>query len=239
MTNPKCLLLDIETFQMLVSVWELKDQYVGHNQVRRDWNIAAWSAKWLGEKPIFYRDQSYSKDDTRILWVLRDLLNRADFVMTQNGIKFDWPKIQARLMLNHIPPPSHFEHIDLYKEFKKVGFTSHSLDYMTDKFCTKYKKLHHLDFPGDSLWQECEKGNPKAWASMKKYNIHDVLSLEELFEKTKEWLPKIVYKLSQPVAVCKTCGGKTFKSEGQRHGNAGIYSRRYCKQCGNLFKGVV
>lgn len=235
--TPKCLILDIETFQMLAAVWELKDQYVRHNQIRRDCTIAAWSGKWLGKKEVYYRDVQYYSE-RQMLSYLRNLLDEADYILTQNGIKFDWPKIQARLMLLGIKPPSHFEHIDLYKEFKKVGFTSHSLDYLTDKFCTKYKKLHHLDFPGDSLWSECEKGNPKAWASMKKYNIHDILSLEELFEKTKEWLPKIVYKLEHPAILCQICGGRSFYSNGVRRNTEILYTRKYCRQCGTLLKGA-
>lgn len=234
MTNkPKCLVLDIETFGLLVSTWELKDQYLNYKQVKKDWSIAAWAGKWLGESPkkVFYEDQRNRKDkrnDKKLLKQLRDLLDKADFVMTQNGIKFDWPKIQARLMLNGIEPPSHFQHIDLYKEYKSVGFTSHSLDYMTEKFCVKYKKLHHSDFPGNMLWDECENGNLKAWKSMQKYNIHDVLSLEEFFENTKQWLPKVTHKLSHPVTACHKCGGKSFNLNGTR----GTYIRKICKACG-------
>ncbi len=243
MNKPKCLVLDIETFAMLISSWGIKEQYINYKQVKRDWSIAAWGAKWLGTptKEVIYKDQRKVKDfkdDKDMLITLRDLLDEADFVMTQNGIKFDWPKIQARLMLNKIDPPSHFQHIDLFKEFKSVGFTSHSLDYMTDKFCVKYKKLHHSDFPGNVLWDECEKGNLAAWKSMEKYNIHDVLSLEELYMNTKQWLPRVTYKLSNPVKVCNTCGCKTFLSNGIRPGKD-VYRRQYCKQCGALYKEAL
>lgn len=236
-------MLDIETFQMLVSIWQLKDQYIDRNQIKKDWAISAWGAKWLGDpaNKVMYLDQRHAKDnrdDKKILSSLRDLLDQADYVMTQNGVKFDWPKIQARLMLNNIEPPSYFQHIDLYKEYKSVGFTSHSLDYLTEKFCKKYKKLHHSDFPGNSLWDECENNNPKAWASMKKYNIHDVLSLEELFENTCQWLPKVTYKLSVPVIVCKKCGGKQFLSNGTRTRGGKTYNRRFCKACGDWFADV-
>ena len=215
---------------MQVSVWDLKNNdYISHKQVKKDWSIACWSGKWLGKsaKHVYYVDRS-NLSEKIILIDLRNMLDMADYVMTQNGIKFDWPKIQARMMLNHIAPPSYFQHIDLYKEFKTVGFTSHSLDYLTDKFCKKYKKLHHTDFPGHTLWDECEKNNPKAWQAMKKYNIHDVLSLEELYENTKEWLPKVQFKLSHPITVCDRCGSKQFTNNGQR----GLYWRKICKGCG-------
>jgi hypothetical protein len=53
---------------------------------------------------------------------------------------------------------------------------------MSNKFC-KIKKLAHSKFPGYSLWSECEKGNKAAWAEMKKYNIADINSTEDLFLK--------------------------------------------------------
>lgn len=58
---------------------------------------------------------------------------------------------------------------------------------MTDKFCKKYKKLKHKKFPGHELWKECLKGNKEAWNEMRKYNIHDVLATEELYNVLKQW----------------------------------------------------
>ncbi len=239
--KPKCLVLDIETYGLVASLWQTGEQYVHHKQVKKDFSIAAWGAKWLNApvSQAFYADQRNAKnqrDDKKILLKLRDLLDQADFVMTQNGIKFDWPKIRARLMLNRIEPPSYFQHIDLYREYKSVGFTSHSLEYLTDNFCVKYKKLHHEDYPGNTLWDECEKGNQKAWAAMKKYNLWDIFSLEEAFQNTCQWLPRVTYKLSVPVHNCVKCGGRTFASNGSRTGVRNGYIRKYCRQCGELFK---
>ena len=58
---------------------------------------------------------------------------------------------------------------------------------MTKKFCTKYKKQDHSEFSGFKLWDECLKGNIRAWKSMEKYNKFDVLSLEELFVKMAKY----------------------------------------------------
>lgn len=244
MKKPKVLVLDIETCHIIASIWDKGEQYISHKQVVKDWAIVAWSAKWLGDpvSETFYGDQRKAADirnDKTLLMPLRGLLDDADFIMTQNGKNFDWPKIQARFMLNKIKFPSYFEHIDLYKEFKNVGFTSHSLDYMTDKFCVKYKKLDHSEFPGDSLWKECEKGNLRAWACMKKYNNWDVWSLEELFENTKEYLPKVTYKISCPVRNCKNCGGKRFLSNGTRSTKKEVYKRKNCAACGTPAKEVL
>jgi DNA polymerase elongation subunit (family B) len=237
-TKPKALVLDIETAPMTAYLWNLKDQYVNKNQIKTDWYINAWGAKWFGApaKEFKYQDLRNKKgEDKTILQGLWKLIDEADLLITQNGKDFDWPKIKARFMLNGLPPPSHFTHIDVYKELKEVGFTSHSLDYLTENLCKKYKKLSHPKFAGLKLWIECDKNNPEAWREMEIYNKHDVLSTEELLQVTLQWLPKVQYNLTHSVFICKKCGGKTFTSNGAR-GTKNSYIRKYCRACGELCK---
>jgi DNA polymerase elongation subunit (family B) len=241
MAEPKVLVLDIETALMEVYTFDIKDQYIKHSQIKKDWHVMAWAAKWLGDPPTkaHYRDQRNSKvlsDDKAILKDLWHLMSQADYVMTQNGKRFDIPRLTARFMLNGMDPAKYLKHIDLFVELKHVGFTSHSLEYLTGKFCTKFKKLSHKKFPGMSLWIECAKGNQKAWDEMKTYNIHDVLATEELYEKTKKFMPKVVYELSNPRPVCVRCGGRSFLSNGKRNGVKSSYTRLNCRACGEAIK---
>ena len=46
------------------------------------------------------------------------------------------------------------------------------------------------------MWDECMKGNVKAWNCMKTYNEFDVLSLEELFVNTLAKFAKGNYKVA-------------------------------------------
>lgn len=233
----KVLVLDIETMPMEVYVWDIKDQYISHSQIKQDWTIGAWSAKWLGDpaRKMFYADtsgQADVRDDKSIMLKLKKLLEQADFIMTQNGKRFDWPKIKARFILNNIAPPKFFKHIDVYQELKHIGFTSHSLEYITKKLNKKYQKLSHKKFPGLSLWIECLKRNKEAWAEMKLYNGYDVLATEEMFEMTKQWQPKTVYQIHSPKQGCPTCGGKNYGSAGIRAKDGVQYRRLFCKSCG-------
>jgi len=247
MTEQRVLILDIETSPLLVYVWNLKDQFVGLNQMVQDWHIVAWSAKWLGEpaSKIKYYDQRNLKmgNDKPILKPLWHLLNEADIVLTQNGKSFDAKKINARFMLLGMKPPSPYKHLDTYLIARNAAsFTSHSLEYLSERFCTKYKKLSHGKFPGLSLWIECLKGNKKAWDEMKEYNIHDVLATEELYEKIKAWAPESAPKpfVSEKVGIlCGTCGQKGCM---RRRGvmmkvNAQRYQRWQCKTCGKWATG--
>ena len=93
-------------------------------------------------------------------------------------------------------PPSNFKQIDTLKLARKhFALTSNKLAYMTDKLCTKYKKLTHHKFEGFELWKECLDGNLKAWKEMEKYNKHDVLALEELYTKLIPWDSSVNFTL--------------------------------------------
>src|ERR1700722_10331801 len=145
----KVLLFDIETAPIIGYVWGLWDQTVGLNQIKSDWHLLSWSAKWLDDpaSKVMYMDQRNEKNienDKNILKALWKLLDAADVVITQNGIRFDSKKVNARFILNGMKPPSSYKHIDTCKIASRVfGFTSNKLEYLTDKLNTKYKKLKH------------------------------------------------------------------------------------------------
>lgn len=237
--GPKVLIYDIETAPILGYVWRLWDQNVGLNQINTDWYILSWSAKWLGapEDEIMYMDQRNVKDmedDSGILAVMWELLNQADVVITQNGKNFDQKKLNARFLLNGFQPPSSYKHIDTKViASKHFGFTSNKLAYMTDKLCVKYKKMDHQKFAGFELWKECLAGNVEAWDEMEIYNKHDVLALEELYNKLIPWDDSINFNLyhDEEDHICK-CGSDDLIRNGFHYTSAGKYQRYRCKDCG-------
>lgn len=105
-----------------------------------------------------------------------------------NCKKFDVKKVNARFILSGLPKPSTYRQIDTLEIAKRqFGFTSNKLEYLTDKLCKNTVKSTHAKFPGHTLWSECIKGNPEAWAEMRAYNVDDVLSLEELYNVLSSW----------------------------------------------------
>lgn len=236
--KPKILLLDIETAPIIGYVWGLWENNVALNQIKSDWHILAWSAKWLDDKNIMYDDQRGEKnieDDSRMLKGIWEFLDECDIVITQNGKAFDVKKLNARFILNGMQPPSSYKHIDTKLLAQKhFGFTSNKLEYMTDKLCTKYKKRKVRKFIGFELWSECLKGNIKAWDEMKKYNIYDVLSLEELYKKLIPWDNSINFNLYSRDNVTRcTCGSANFQKNGFFYSPSGKYQRYRCGDCGS------
>ena len=242
---PKILVVDLETAPILGYVWQLFDQNVALNQIKNDWYILSYAAKWLGspDDEIFYQDQRKAKnieDDSEMLKGLWKLLDEADFILTQNGKKFDEKKFNARFILNGFKPTSSFRHIDTLQIAKsRFGFTSNKLEYMTSKLCTKYKKLDHAKFSGFKLWSECLKGNKEAWDEMKLYNSYDILSLEELYLKLRPWdkmTPNLnVYHDSEDTHC--SCGSIEFIKNGFAYTNSSKVQRYTCKKCGAETKG--
>jgi hypothetical protein len=241
MSNKKqrILLYDLETSPILAYVWGVWQQDVGQAMIEHDWHLLSWSAKWLGEKKVFYMDQRDAPnvdDDKKLLLELKKLLNEADVVITHNGKKFDQKKMNARMALNNIQPPSPYKHIDTLQLARKhFAFTSNRLEHLAEKLCTKYKKSKHKKFEGFTLWRECLKDNPLAWKEMEKYNKMDVLALEELYNVLAPWGTGVnleVYKGKGAPDSCDACGGAAFVKHGRTIRNDGTFQRYRCKDCG-------
>jgi len=242
--QPKILIVDIETWPIEAMVWQLYDQNVAINQIKNDWSIMAWSAKWHGQKKVYYYDVSKQKnyrDDSKILETLWDLFDEADIVVGQNSKKFDTKKINARFIINNIRkghPPSSYRQDDTKVMAKKVfGFTSNRLEYMSKALDLKVQKLVKREFAGQELWNECWSRNKRAWAEMKRYNIADLLATEELYNKLRAWARTINNNVYHKMhdSVCQ-CGSREFVKNGWGYSNGSKYDRFKCIQCGTEYK---
>jgi hypothetical protein len=239
--EPKVLVMDVETSPIIAYVWELKDITVALNQIKQDWAVLAWGAKWLNEpaSKVMYEDQRGRADkynDKQLLQNLWKLLDEADVVITQNGQSFDGPRLNARFIFHGMKPPSPYKHLDTYRIVRQVAkFTSNKLEYLTDKLCSKYKKVTHGKFPGMTLWKECLAGNLAAFEEMKRYNVLDVLSTEELYNKIKPWKPARMpdtHYVPAKSPRCGTCGEYALQKRGHIVSKKGIHQRYQCHKCG-------
>lgn len=246
MNRPKVLVLDIETFGLVVETWGIWQQVITPDQIIKDWCIASWSAKWLGDPPnkVMYmdnRDRKDPRDDERIVRGMHKLLNSADIIVTQNGKSFDMKRLNARFAFYDLTPTNPYKHFDTKRVAKnKFGFTSNSLKHLCEYLHIKYKKSDHKKFPGRELWRQCEKRNPQAWKEMEKYNKLDVLATEEVYKKLEPWDKSInfaIYSDLQEI-VCN-CGSKRFHSRGVETTKTCVYRRFQCQDCGNWSKGPL
>lgn len=240
--GPKILFIDIETKPLTVYTWGLFDQNIALNQIKDDWCILSFAAKWADKKQVLYADQSKGVNVTnekKVLKQIWDLLDQADIVIGQNIKGFDKKKINARFLEYKIKPPSSYRLIDTLTIMKKnFALTSNKLEYAS-KFNEEYKKLKHSKYPGFSLWLECMAGNKAAWKEMKKYNCYDVLALEELYNTLAPWDNSINFNVyfDDEGHTC-SCGNNTdFTNKGYRYTSAGKYRRYLCDHCGKETAG--
>lgn len=245
-TPAKILVWDLETAPIQAYVWSLWDQNISLNQIKADWTILSWAAKWLGDpaNKTMYMDNSKAKDmrnDKALVIGLWKLLDEADVVITQNGDKFDIKKFNARAAIHGLPPVSPFRSTDTLKESRKVfSFTSHKLEYMSDVLNKKYKKLKHEEYPGFELWKAILDGDKRAWTVMKKYCIHDVLATEELYTNIQGWIKtQNMACYFDDVQVRCVCGSTRLMKKGPVYTNAGKFQGYKCLDCGKRPKGKI
>lgn len=243
---PRCLIWDIETSPMVTYNFELYDQNIRLDQIKEDWTILSWGAKWFGEpeSKAIYMDNRKSKDvkdDKKLVAALISLLEEADICITHNGDKFDIKRVNTRAALNGLPPYNHPKSQDTLKETKKVfSFTSNSLEYLSNNINTKYKKLKHEEYPGLSLWKEVLKGNNHAWDVMKKYCLHDVFATEEYFQKIQGWIKtQNMANYFDDLIVRCFCGSKNLSKDGFVYTGEGKFQGYICKDCKKRPKGRI
>lgn len=245
--NAKVLTLDVETSPLESYTWGLFDQNVGLNQIKTEWSILSFAAKWLGKSKVIYDDTSGRgpdkvRDDKHLLVHIHALLEEADIVVAQNGRRFDVKKINARMVMAGMKPYSPIRIIDTLEAAKKYfAFTSNKLDWAS-QWLTSQRKLDHRKFPGFELWKECLADNPEAWRVMKTYNKRDVTATEEYYMRIRPWIanhPNMGVYSDIVEHTCTKCASPNVQSRGKMRLQHGLYNRYHCQDCGSWSRGKL
>ena len=234
---PRILALDIETSPILAHVWGLWENNVSLNMIERDWFVLSYCAKFVGEDKVYYADQRNEKDienDLKLMVGIRDLIEKADILLTHNGDKFDIKKLNARFILHKLQPVPPKQSIDTLKIAKRFfSFTSNKLEYIA-KYLGCKEKSKHGEFPGFSMWSECLKGNKKAFKEMQLYNLQDVETLIEVYDKLKSWDTNLNFQAFYGKLVC-VCGESLFFKNGMRYTKSSINQLYKCSGCNKSY----
>ena len=234
----KILILDIENAPMLSYHWGVWQQNIGA-PMRLENNrsyMMSIAMKWLGEDKIYYFE-TRTEDDKELVKETLKFLDEADIVIAHNGKKFDMKKINAYAIMNDLMPPSPYRQIDTLIEARKhFAFERNTLAHLADALkCAP--KLDHAKFKGFELWKECMAGNEEAWAEMKKYNIQDINTLEEVYIKLRPYIkahPNVVTLSNSFEKRCTSCGSKKIHEDGYSVTNVSKFQRYKCEICGSF-----
>ena len=241
MAGPRIATLDIETSPIVAYVWSLFKVNIGLNQIVQEWSILSYCLKTLGKKKVTYHDTSgmaNPRDDSALLVQLHADLSEVDIVITQNGKAFDMKKINARFIEAGMLPLQPIKVIDTLLAAKEVAkFTSNRLEWLS-KHLTDTPKYAHSEFPGMELWTECLKGNPKAWAVMKKYNCIDVPATEKLYLRLRPYMighPNVAAYYDDDKMRCPRCASVNLEPLAKKAlTQTGEYTRYQCHDCGGF-----
>ena len=230
----KIVTLDIETAPKLAYVWRFWKENISPKQVKEHSHIMSFAAKTFGKDEIQYEECRNSKDLALIKAVAK-VLDEADVIIGHNVAKFDLGTIKARAIHHGLRPWSPVKIIDTLQVAKKeFNFERNSLADIARELGVS-PKGQHQEFAGFELWLECLRGNDRAWAEMKKYNIQDVVTNEEVYLAMRPWItnhPNIANMLEADTTVCPKCGSKHINWRGYYTTNVGKYHRFQCQGCG-------
>lgn len=237
-TEPKILLFDIETMPNLGWAWEQWDQNVIGVEI--PWFMLSFAYKWLGDKsaptvvalPDF---KGYKKDmynDEKLTRALYELFEEADAVIAHNGDKFDIRKANARFILHGLTPPAPYKSIDTLKIARRhFKFYGNRLDDLAVYFGVGQK----LKNPGFPMWRDSGYlGKKDAWDMMRKYNAHDVVLLEDVYNYMRPWyVGHPNYNLyAGTMDKCPHCGGGKLQKRGYHYTRVAKHQRYQCTTCG-------
>lgn len=234
----KILGLDIETAPAIAYIWSPKTRYVTSDKIISHGYTLCWAAKWLDGEYIKFRSIHHHTHEDMVM-KMWELLDEADAVLHYNGSNFDIPRLNSDFIKMGLAPPSPYKEIDLLKTFrKKTGLMYKSLDEVA-KFLGMGGKVSHK---GMALWTGCMAGNEADWRVMKKYNIHDVNLMIDVYSRVLPWIgghPNVaIYEPDgQEGPHCPYCGSANVKANGIERTQVLSYQRYRCTDCGANMKG--
>lgn len=232
----KILLLDIETSPNLAYVWGIWEQNVNVNHMVSSSTTLCWAAKWLGDKKVMF-DSVNQSTEKQMLKGIHKLLDEADMVVHYNGKKFDIPTLNKEFLLNGMSPPSPYKQVDMLHQARGAfRFQSNKLDYVAQQLGLGRKTAHE----GFQLWVKCMAGDAAAWARMKKYNMNDVVLLENVYKRMLPWISGHPNHSAHAGDVrCPKCGKQNLQRRGPWKNAQGTYQRYQCKDDGAWARGPV
>jgi hypothetical protein len=234
----KALVLDIETGPNLVWTFNLRDTYIGIDQIVEPARMICFAAKWLDRKNAMFHAEWIDGREAMIETAWR-LLDECDYLIGFNQISFDTKWMMTEFTRMGLGPPSPFKEVDLKRvAFQRFRFPSSKLDWLSQELGLG-RKMEHEGFP---LWVKVLNGDPKAQRRMRQYNIQDVKLTEDLYFAWLAWI-----KNHPPIGVlnhtdmgCRNCGSTDITATGKDVVAQVLVYRLYqCNTCGAWMRGNI
>lgn len=229
----RVLVIDIENSPNIAHVWGLWGANVSLAQLQESQQVISFAAKWLGEKKVIFKSNFHDGHEEMIR-AAYELVDEADIIVGYNSQGFDMKHLHTEFLTAGFPPPRPYKNVDLLLAVKAAfRFPSNKLDYVVQRLKLGAKVSHS----GHELWVQCMAGVAKAWATMKKYNMGDVLVTEKLYYRILPWIekhPNIGMYMDTDHDRCPFCGSANLILDPEMTVKANVttYNLYRCQECG-------
>ena len=237
--KPRIISYDLEVspglYRCYGNIWELiVVEIVEFEQ------ILAMSYQIVGEDKIRYIGQNTLpgyipgiNDDKELVKEIVKILNNCDYRAGQNIDAYDEKMVQQRAMFHRLPALEVVPTFDTKKLYKGIArLPSNKLDHIV-LFMRGGGKIDHN---GTNLFTACAKGDPKAWALNRKYNMHDVRITSQILEDV---LPYAKLTKAQQAYSCDiqcqnpNCLSYNLMTHKKRKVKGGWRQQLQCRDCGS------
>jgi len=224
---------------MLAWVWTRWQD--GVTSVEADWYALCISYRWAGDArsrvkalPDFDGYDPLAPNDRPLIEFAHRLLSEADIAVAHNGDRFDTRKMNARFVYHGLGPCRPYQPVDTLKIARRhFMFSSNKLGDLGEHLGLGAK----VPTGGFDLWAGCMAGEPRAWATMKRYARQDVDLLEAVYGRLLPWAtshPNL--GTYDEHAGCPKCGSGDYTRNGHHRTKTGRYQQYICKACGGWFR---
>lgn len=240
MTGRRILLFDLEVAHSIVAsyipVWR---QTGSHKSVLEDSYIMAAAWKWLGTEKIESRAVKPGKcpSDKALVKELLKVIYEADAIVAHNGDRYDRKILNARLLVHGLGPLPRVISIDTCKIAKQALLLhSNSLEWLGKILGSGQKNS-----PDMSVWLDALKGDAEALKKIAKYNVEDIVLLEDIFIKLAPFIPSGLNRamgvdIDEPICPC--CGSEWCHKRGSYHTRTTTKQRFQCTECLHSFSAT-
>lgn len=235
MTNPKILVLDIETRPALSYHWRMFKQNISIDANVDPGGILMVGLQWADQRRVDVLTE-WDLGEEEMLRQVHERIMEADAVVTKNGTSFDIPHLKTWFLKYKMDPLPALTHIDLEKVARyNFNFLSNKLDFI-GQFLEEGKKVEHEGF---KLWTKVMDGDENARRRMARYCAQDVRLTTRLYKRMKGWISDHPTMRAIGSEACPTCESTKTQKRGYRYTRHFKIARHQClnPECRGWFSG--
>lgn len=233
----KRIFWDIETSPNIGLFWRAGyDQNILHDSIIKERKIITIAWKEAGVNKVNVLTWDKEQDDRSMLKKFLVVANEADELIAHYGDRFDLPWMKTRCLIHGLEPLPPYKTVDTKAwASKHYYFNSNKLDYIAQVLGLGKKLDTDYDLWKDIVLHKC----PIALRKMARYNAHDVVILEKVFNKLQYCVkPKIHVGVVQGLArwSCPRDGSENVRLNKVRVTASGVRQfQMQCQDCGSYY----